>query len=122
MTVFVKNLSLMEFQVRYLALFRGGSRDFKRGGSLYVGHHGWPTKKILGFQWSKKAKRTLETKVFGETFPSVFSSFLHFNENLPTKFINFSRFTYAFARKEKKILIQQSIKKEKLRKFGLCFI
>ena len=31
---------------------------------LYVGHHGWPTKKILGFRWSKKAKTMLETISF----------------------------------------------------------
>ena len=48
------------------------------GGSLYVGHDSWPTKKVLGFRWSKKAKITLETKAFGETFLSVFSNFLHF--------------------------------------------
>ena len=29
-------------------------------------------KKILGFRWSKKAKITLETKAFGEAFPSIF--------------------------------------------------
>ena len=46
--------------------------------ALYVGHHGRPMKKILGFRWSKKAKITLETKTFGETFLSVFSNFLHF--------------------------------------------
>ena len=52
-------------------------RFWKRG-TLYVGHHVWPTKKILDFRWSKKAKVTLETKVFGETFLLVFSNFLHF--------------------------------------------
>ena len=50
----------------------------KRGGALYDGHHGWPTKKILGFRWSKKAKKTLETKALDEIFLSVFSIFLHF--------------------------------------------
>ena len=29
-------------------------------GTLYVGHHSWPRKKILGFGWSKKAKMRLE--------------------------------------------------------------
>ena len=59
---------------------RGGSIDFKKGGSgvPYVSHHVWPTKKILGFTCSKKAKILLETKAFGETFLSVFSNFLHF--------------------------------------------
>ena len=46
---------------------------------LYVGHHGWSTKKILGFRRSKKAKITFETKAFGEKFISVFSNFLHFH-------------------------------------------
>ena len=48
---------------------------------------GWPTKKILGFRWSEKAKIMLETKAFGETFLSVFSIFLDFicNESLAMK-------------------------------------
>ena len=42
---------------------RGGSRDFAKGarGALYVG---WPTKKMFGFIWFKKAKITLETISF----------------------------------------------------------
>ena len=42
---------------------RNGSRDFEKSGHsmlAIVGLHGWPTKKILGFRWSKKAKITLE--------------------------------------------------------------
>ena len=62
----------------FVTLTRGRSRYFEKVGALYVGHHGWPTKKLLGFRWSKKAKITLETKAFGETFLSVFSIFLHF--------------------------------------------
>ena len=34
------------------------------GGVLYVGHHGWSAKKILGFSWSKNAEITLETISF----------------------------------------------------------
>ena len=56
----------------------GVDSEILKRGALYVGHHGWLTKKILGFRWSKKAKITLETKAFGETFLSVFSNFLHF--------------------------------------------
>ena len=56
----------------------GADPEILKRGALYVGHHGWPKKKILGFKWSKKAKITLETKAFGETFLSVFSNFLHF--------------------------------------------
>ena len=48
-------------------------------GALYVGHHGWPKKKILGFRWFKKAEITLETIIFWQNiFLSVFSIFLHF--------------------------------------------
>ena len=36
----------------------------KRKGGFYVGHHVWPTKKILDFRWSKKAEITLETVSF----------------------------------------------------------
>ena len=64
-----------EFQVH----IRGGSRDFEKGGALYVGHHGWPTKKILGFRWSKKAEVTLETISFWQNISISnfkFSSFL----------------------------------------------
>ena len=49
----------------------------RRGGALYVDHHGWAGKKILGFRWSKTAEVTLET-VFGKIFLSAFSNFLHF--------------------------------------------
>ena len=76
-TVFYKNW-LKPLQ-NFVTLTRGRSRYFEKGGgSLYVGHHGWPTKKLLGFRWSKKVKITLETKAFGETLLSVFSIFLHF--------------------------------------------
>ena len=38
---------------------------FKRGGGHPMSsHHGWPTKKILGIRWSKKAEVTLETISF----------------------------------------------------------
>ena len=43
---------------------RGADTEILKRGALYVGHHGWPTKKILGFRWSKKAKITLETISF----------------------------------------------------------
>ena len=57
----------------------GADPEILKRRALYVDHHGWPTKKILGFRWSKKAKITLETKAFGETFLGVFSNFLHFH-------------------------------------------
>ena len=52
----------------------------KRGGALYVGHHGWRIKKILGFRWSKKAKIALETINFWQNISIStfkFSLFLH---------------------------------------------
>ena len=33
----------------------------EKGAALYVSHHGWSGKKILGFSWPKKAEITLET-------------------------------------------------------------
>ena len=103
---------------------RGGSRDFEKGGRLYVGHHGWPKKNILGFRWSEKAKITLETKAFGETFLSVFSNFLHFmyNESLAMKSYQFFKIFKRFSKKGEKTVKQQSMRKEKLRKVGHCFI
>ena len=46
-------------QGRIQRFSKGGGR-----GAHYVSHHGWWTKKILGFRWSKKAKITLENKSF----------------------------------------------------------
>ena len=66
---------------------------------------GWPSKKILDFRWSKKAKITLEIKDFGETFLSVFLNFFHFYNIMKTcrqNLISFSKFTNAFLGKEKK--------------------
>ena len=59
---------------------QGRIQRFWKGVALYVGHHGWPTKKILELRWSKKAKITLERG---------------------------------------KALMQQSMRKERLRKVGL---
>ena len=33
---------------------------WKRGGALYVGHHIWPAKNVLGFRWFKNAEITLK--------------------------------------------------------------
>ena len=66
------------YNARFPAEAGADPKILKRGGVLYVGHHGWPTNKVLGFRWSKKAKKILETKAFGETFLLVFSNFLHF--------------------------------------------
>ena len=71
--------------------FQGWIQRFRKGVALYVGHHGWSTKKILSFRWPRKAKITLKTILFWQIFLSTFSNFLHFiyNENLPMKSYQF---------------------------------
>ena len=54
---------------------RGKRYILKRRGALYVGHHSWSTKKILGFRLFERAKITIK---FGEIFLAVFSGFLQF--------------------------------------------
>ena len=44
-------------------------------GALYVDHHGWPTKKISGFRWAKKAKTTLETITSWRNISIIFFNF-----------------------------------------------
>ena len=52
------------------------------GGSLYVGHHSWPVKKILGLRWSKKAEITLETIRFWQ---NIYISIFKFSQFLSIK-------------------------------------
>ena len=106
-------------------IFRGGSRDFGKGGSFYVGHHGCWMKKILGFRWSKKGQNnvgnyTFLAKYFYQYF-QIFSIFIY-NENLPMKSYKFFKACKRIDKKREKTLIEQSMRKEKLRKIGLCFI
>ena len=56
----------------------GGSRNFEKGGALYIGQHGCLGKNILVFRWSKKAEITLEIISFLQMFISAFSSYLNF--------------------------------------------
>ena len=119
---------------------RGGSRDFENKGGeevLYVGHHGWPTKKILGFRQSKKAKITLETISFQQNISISFFQFSPFryiqSERLPkTSFkllsnqmfqivIKFFKICKRLDKEREKTIVQQSMRKEKMRKVGLCF-
>ena len=79
-------------------------------------------RKILGFRWSKKAKITLEAISFWRnTSFSIFSNFVS-NESLRVKFYQFFKIYKRFDKEREKTLIQQSVRKEKLRKVGLCFI
>ena len=48
----------------HLLVSHGGSRDFENRMAFYVGHHGWPAKKILGFRRSKEDEITIETISF----------------------------------------------------------
>ena len=41
-----------------------------------VGHHGWPTEKILGFEWSKTTQMALKFLRFSGTFLNMFRIFL----------------------------------------------
>ena len=113
-----ENISLKLF----MTPLPGRIQRFWKEGALCISHHSWPTKKILSLRWLKKVKIKLETKVFGETFLSVFSNFLHFNESLLMKSYQLFKIYIRFYKKREKALIQQSMRKEKLRKFGLYFI
>ena len=96
--------------------FRGQSRDFKKSEMLYIGYYGWSMKKILGFRWSKETKITLETISFWQDISiSICKSSPFLLRNL----INFSKFTNALIKKEKKKTLNE---KKKLRKVGLRFI
>ena len=37
-------------------LHTGADPEILKRGALYLGHHGWLTKKTFGFRWSKKDK------------------------------------------------------------------
>ena len=74
-------------------------------GVLYVEHHVWQKKKILSFRWSIKVKITLETINFWQNISfSIFKFFLlsYIMKACWWNLINFSKFTKAFIRKEKK--------------------
>ena len=45
-------------------LNRGRSRDFEKGGVLYVGHHGWAVKRIIGFRMSKNNRNNVRNYKF----------------------------------------------------------
>ena len=61
---FVKNL-----------VVQGQIQRFWKGGTLYVGYHGWPEKKNVGFRRSKKVEITLETITFWQNISiNIFKS------------------------------------------------
>ena len=88
----------------FLFWYQGQIQRFWKSG-LYVSHQGWPTKKILGFRWSKKTKITLEAISFWRNISiSVFkfSPFLYTMKACRCNIINFSKLTNPLIRKEKK--------------------
>ena len=58
-----KQVTCCSYQFFYCTS-QGRIQRFLKDGALYVGHHGWPAKKILGFRWSEKVEITLETISF----------------------------------------------------------
>ena len=105
---------------------QGRFQRFWKGVALYFGHHGWPAKKMLGFRWSKKAKITLGCmSFFNKIFLNIsniskFSLFTS-SESLPNKSYQFFKVWKCFDKEREKTLIQQLMRKEKLRKVRLCF-
>ena len=81
--------------------------------------------KTLGFRWSKKAKIMLEIISFWQNISlSIFRFFSIFiyNESLPMKSYQFFKICKRFDKERGKTLMQQSMSKEKQRKFGLFYI
>ena len=103
--------------------FNYWSRDpeiLKRSGwGLYVSHHGQLEKKILGFRWSKKAEITLQTII---SWQNISISIFKFSQFLLIKSYQFFKIYKRFHKEREKTPIQQSMRKEKLRKVRLCFI
>ena len=78
----------------------------------------WSWKKILGFTWSKKAKNNVRNyKFLAKYFQhfQIFSIFIY-NESLQIKSYHFFKICKCFDKEREKTLMQQSMRKEKLRK------
>ena len=78
---------------------------------------------MLGFRWSKKAKITLETASFGKNISiNIFKFSPYFCTKLANEIYQFLKICKRFDKESEKTLMQQSIRKEKLRKVGLFFM
>ena len=78
-------------------------------GALYVGHHGWLTKKILGLRWFEKVKITLGTISFWRNISIGifrFSPVFIYNKSLPMKSCQFFKIYQRFGKEREKTLIQ----------------
>ena len=78
-------------------------RAFLKRGALFVGHHGWPAKKNLGFRWSKKAEITLETISFGQ---NISISIFRFSPFLLIQSYKFFKIYQRVDKEREKTLIQ----------------
>ena len=100
---------------------QGWIKRIWKGVALYVGHHGWATKKLLGFRWSKKAKITLEAISFWQNISiSIFklSPFLCTIKACQWYLINFWKFTNPLIRKEIKQLCSNQWEKKNWEKLN----
>ena len=91
---YLLEISLMEnfiFWAVWETWFPGADSEILKKGVLYVGHHGWMTKKILDFRWSKTVKIMLETISFWRNTSFIIFKFSVFisNESLPMKSYHF---------------------------------
>ena len=62
--------------------YTGADSEILKRGALYVAHHGWLTRKILGFRWSEKAEMTLETMFLAKCFYQYFQIFSIFIDKI----------------------------------------
>ena len=108
--------------VRYRTIQGRIQRSWK-GVALYVGHHCWPTKKILGFRWSKKGKITLETISFWQNISiSIFKfSLFYAIKACQWNLISFSKFEKRFDKEREKNSYEAGNEKRKTDKSWTLF-
>ena len=109
--------------VKMIKDYRGGSRDFEKG-ALYVGHHSWLRKEILGFRWSKKTNVTLETKSFWQKISTSIFKFSPFLYTMKACRWNLNQFfkIYTLWWGKRKTLMQQRKIEERICFIKSCFI
>ena len=95
----------MKEKFSFSVAIQGRVQRFSKDVTPYVGLHGWPTKKILGFRWPKNAKITLETISFWQNISiSIFkfSLFLCAIKACQLNLISFSKFKKRFDKEREK--------------------
>ena len=104
----------------WIRCIQGRIQRFWKGGSLYAGHHGWPTKKSLALRWSKKSKIMFETLRFWWNISISIFKCLHFYTVKVCwwDLANFSKIYWCFDKERKK----HSQSKRKTEKNGRCLI